>query len=297
MKRRLLLLTLAGVLVAVGVGVYLFSEPYTSPRDGINLVGDPQRGAYVLRFAGCVACHTNEKENGAFLAGGAPIKTGFGTFYAPNITPHPEKGIGKWSQEDFFTALTKGTSPSGAHYYPAFPYEFYSRMNDQDIADLWAALRQVKPNPGKNGSTELVFPFSQRALLKPWRRLFFHSQSMPSPEERGAYLVRGPGHCGACHTPRNLLGALKEDKALTGAYVNGERVPPITAEALRQNGWDVENIVFALETGITPEGDVFGGSMGEVVNAATSHLTRKDLEAIATHLLVVGAPGFEPGTR
>lgn len=289
MKRRFLLLASAGVLAAVGIGVYLFSEPRSIPREGVNLAGDPQRGAYVLRLAGCVACHTNEKENGAFLAGGTPIKTGFGTFHAPNITPHPEEGIGKWNRADFFTALTEGTSPSGAHYYPAFPYDFYARMKDQDIADLWAALRQVKPAPGTKGKTELVFPFSQRALLKPWRRLFFHSRVAPSPDDRGAYLVEGPGHCGACHTPRNLLGALRHDKALTGAYVNGERVPAITAEALQQNGWSVEDIVFALETGITPEGDVFGGSMGEVVNATTSHLTHSDLEAIATHLLVMGA--------
>ncbi|MCY4034592.1 MAG: cytochrome c [Hyphomicrobiales bacterium] len=287
MKRRLLLLAFAGVAVAVGVGVYLFSEPPTIPRGGANLEGNPQRGAYVLRLAGCVACHTNEKENGAFLAGGAPIKTGFGTFHAPNITPHLEEGIGKWSRADFFTALTEGTSPSGAHYYPAFPYGFYARMKDRDIADLWAALRQVKPAPSANGKTELVFPFSQRALLRPWRRLFFHPRAMPSPEERGAYLVEGPGHCGACHTPRNILGALKHDGALVGAYVNGERIPPITAEALRQNGWNIEDIVFALETGITPEGDVLGGSMGEVVNEATSHLTLDDLEAIATYLLTV----------
>ena len=287
MKRLLPFLAFAGLAVAVGIGVYLFSEPPVLSRGNTHFAGNPQRGAYILRLAGCVSCHTNKKENGAFLAGGPPIKTSFGTFHAPNITPHLEEGIGKWSRADFFTALTKGTSPSGAHYYPAFPYDFYTRMKDRDITDLWAALQQVKPAPSANGKTELVFPFSQRALLKPWRRLFFHSRAMPSLEERGAYLVEGPGHCGACHTPRNPLGALKHDETLAGAYVNGERIPPLTAEALRQNGWNIEDIVFALETGITPEGDVLGGSMGEVVNEATSHLTRNDLEAIATYLLTI----------
>ena len=286
MKHPLLFWALAGILVAVGIGVYLFSEPHTHPREGVDLAGNPERGNYVLRLAGCVACHTNEKEGGAFLAGGAPIETSFGTFYAPNITPHVDEGIGKWSQADFFAALTKGTSPSGTHYYPAFPYDFYARMKDQDIADLWAALRQVEPARSTDGKTNLAFPFSRRSLLKPWRRLFFHSQATAPIEKRGAYLVEGPGHCGACHTPRNFLGALKHGEALAGAHVNGERVPPITAEALRQNGWNIDDIIFALETGITPEGDVLGGSMGEVVDEATSHLTRDDLEAIATHLLV-----------
>lgn len=283
------------LLLGVGAGsCWLFFDPRISSRVEIDLVGDSQRGAYVLRLAGCVACHTNSRADGAFLAGGALIETEFGVFYPPNITPHLDEGIGTWSRADFFAALTRGKSPEGSSYYPAFPYTFYTRMKDQDIADLWAALKQVTPAKSTPGTTDLGFPFSQRILLSPWRKLFFRFGAEFPPDghspawERGRYIVEGPGHCGACHTPRNLLGARKGHQPLAGSSSGpgGERVPPITREALVQNGWSSEDIVFALEIGLTPEGDFLGGSMGQVVREATSHLTKEDLQAIAIYLLM-----------
>ena len=291
------LLALGLALVAGGgATIYLFSEP-EAPRRQAELAGNAQRGAYVLRMAGCVSCHTNTKEGGAFLAGGAPINSPFGSFHPPNITPHATKGIGAWSQEDFFAAMTHGKSPQGVSYYPSFPYVFYTRMSDQDIADLWAALRQVAPAAGIEGEHKLRWPLSMRVLLRPWRRLFFDSgalgEAAGSQEwQRGRYIVEGPGHCGSCHTPRNLFGALKQGRALAGGHIGKERAPAITAAALREDGWEVEDIVLALKTGLTPEGDVFGGSMGEVVRDNSSHFTEADLRAIATYLLLEQEGGF-----
>ena len=291
------LMALGLALVAGGgVTIHLFSEE-EAPQRQVNLEGNAQRGAYVLRMAGCVSCHTNSREGGAFLAGGAPINSPFGSFHPPNITPHRTKGIGAWSQADFFAAMTHGKSPQGDSYYPSFPYVFYTRMSDQDIADLWAALRQVTPAEGIEGEHKLRWPLSMRVLLRPWRRLFFDSgaldEAVGSEEwQRGRYLVEGPGHCGSCHTPRNLLGALKQGKSLAGAHVGKERVPAITASALQEDGWSVEDVVLALKTGLTPEGDVLGGSMGEVVRDNSSHLTLEDQRAIATYLLVSEEGGY-----
>ena len=300
MKRRFSLAAAAALFLAViAVGsVSLFSAPESPPRQ-THLVGDPQRGAYVLRLAGCVACHTNAKDGGKFLAGGAPLESGFGSFYPPNITPDLDEGIGAWSQADFFTAMTQGESPRGDAYYPAFPYAFYTNMSDQDIADLWAALRQVAPAESATdtaGANTLRFPVSWRILLRPWQRLFFQPGMSPpavdSPSwQRGHYIVEGPGHCGACHTPRNPLGARKRGAALAGTRIAGERVPAITAAELKQDGWSIEDVVFALETGLTPQGDVFGGVMGEVVRDSTSHLTPQDLHAIAIYLLTAQGEG------
>ena len=298
MKQLHFYLLLLGLLAvaAGGAGIYLFSEVGAAPRQA-ELAGDARRGAYILRLSGCVSCHTNSKDGGRFLAGGAAIESPFGRFYAPNITPDMEDGIGAWSQADFFAAMTLGKSPRGDAYYPVFPYSFYTRMSDQDIADLWAALRQAPAAGGEARQNELVFPFSARVLLRPWRRLFFAPGVLPdaagSPEwQRGRYIVEGPGHCGACHTPRNLLGAVKPGEALAGTRLGGERVPAITAAELQEDGWSEEDIVFALKTGITPEGDVFGGSMGEVVRDNSSHYTAADLRAVATYLLQPQEGGF-----
>ncbi len=283
-----------GVLaIALGYGL-LWAWPIDSEIDlAAELPGDPDRGAYVARMAGCIACHTDSKNGAAVLAGGPPLDTPFGTFHAPNITPDPAHGIGDWSLNDFAGALRHGIAPSGKPYYPAFPYTFYTRITDQDVADLWAAIWTVPPVATPSKPHDLGFPFNQRAALKLWRGLFFEPGVFaPDPARgevwnRGAYIVEGPGHCGACHTPRNALGARSAEEALHGAsnLPGGAKSEPITPEALVRKGWTRADLVFALRTGLMPDGDSLGGPMGEVVRDGTAFLSEADLMAIASYLL------------
>jgi len=258
-----------------------------------NLTGDAARGAYLARMSGCIACHTDIEGGNAPLAGGVELKTEFGTFISPNLTTDAKHGIGKWTPGLFAKAVRQGISPEGEPYYPAFPYPFYSRLSDQDIADLWAAFQTVPAAATPSREHELVFPFSFRPALKAWRAMFVDMGRLENVPERsqawnrGRYIVKGPAHCGACHTPRNMLGARQAEFSLHGAdgLPDGGKSPPITAERLEAEGWTVSSLAYALRSGITPAGDTFGGSMGEVVRDGTSHLSDADLRAIALYLL------------
>lgn len=255
--------------------------------------GDPAKGAYLARMAGCIACHTNSQAGGAPLAGGLELPTQFGTFYSPNLTTDKEAGMGAWSVEDFAEAVRQGVSPAGEPYYPAFPYPFFTKLTDQDIADLWAAFKTVPPAPVPSKPQDMKFPFSFRDGLKLWRAAFVDFTPFepdPSKSERwnrGKYIVEGPAHCGACHTPRNVAGARQVELQFHGAdgLPEGGKSPPITAKALREKGWEINTLKYALKTGVQPDGDAFGGSMGEVVRDGTSFLSDDDLTAIATYLL------------
>lgn len=292
---RAILVAAVAATAAAGGGLGALEFWPIAPDAGIapGLQGDPGRGAYVARMAGCIACHSDPAQGGAPLAGGPALDTPFGRFYAPNITPDPEHGVGGWSLEDFAAAVRHGVSPQGRPYYPAFPYAFYTKLSDQDVADLWAAIWTVPPVASPSRDHDLTFPFDRRAALKLWRGLFFDPGAFePDPARsvawnRGAYIVEGPGHCGACHTPRNALGARSAAEALQGAggLPGGGKSAPITAEALKGSGWTRNDLVFALRTGITPEGDSLGGLMGEVVREGTAFLSEADLMAIATYLL------------
>lgn len=280
---------IAGLAVTGFVALPL-DKPLPRSLDGIE--GDVQRGAYVARLSACITCHTDARNGGQVLAGGAPIKTAFGTFHAPNITPDKEFGVGSWTLEDFAKALTHGVSPGGRQYYPAFPYAFFERMTDRDIADLWAAVNSVPPVNKPAPSHEIAFPLNTDIAPAVWQKLFFvppdevRDAGDADPMERGAYLVGGPAHCGACHTPRNLLGARDIDRRFTGGMASdGEKAPAITADALRKNGWTKKNLVYAMRTGLMPDGDSFSGSMARVVNGGTRFWTDADLDAVATYLL------------
>lgn len=256
--------------------------------------GDVARGAYLARTSGCIACHTRTDDGGAPLAGGPGLETPFGTFYAPNLTTDVEHGIGSWTLEQFASALRKGISPEGLPYYPAFPYSFYTGLSDQDIADLWAAFQTVPAVADSVPEHELSFPFSQRNGLYLWQTMFFAkgrlngSASTDEKYRRGEYLVESAAHCAACHTPRNLLGGLERDRDYTGSVsmLQSEGlIPAITPRALTEAGWSVKDLAWALQSGIKPDGDVFGGSMGEVVRDGTAYLRPGDLEAMAHYLL------------
>ncbi len=277
------------LIVAVSAGFYLLKPVAGPPRD-LTLVGDAERGAYLLRIGGCISCHTDAANGGPELAGGAGLATPFGTFVPPNITAHPEAGIGNWTLAQFAEAMSNGMGPDG-HLYPMFPYENYTLMSDQEVADLHAALLATEPvaEPAGGGAP---FPFNIRLAAAGWKNLFFAPRRFePDPERsdtynRGKYLAFGPAHCVACHTPRNVFGALEWDRALTGSPGGvGGRAPAITAAALREEGYDVPTLVQTLKDGFTPSFDVLGGPMGEVIADSTSHWTDADLTALAEFLL------------
>jgi mono/diheme cytochrome c family protein len=296
-------LTLALIALALIAAVLIFFPFWRSPP-AVALQGDPERGAYVLRMGGCVSCHTPRGEEGAMLAGGRPLATPFGTIYASNITPDPETGIGGWSTGDFVLALTAGVSPRGHHYFPAFPYTSYTRMTEQDLVDLKAHLDTVEPVRNPVPAPEMGFPYNLRPLLGGWKLLFLEVGTFePDPERseawnRGAYLVNGPTHCGECHTPRNALGGKRQAHFLAGNRdgPDGDSVPNITPHPEDGIGrWSKGDLTFALLTGILPDGDVFGGAMGEVVRESTGHLSQDDLDAIAEYLLSLPPlPDAEP---
>jgi mono/diheme cytochrome c family protein len=289
MRRWALALGVVAV-VAVGLGIY-FLKPVTGPARDLTLVGDVERGNYLIRLGGCVACHTDATEGRAFLSGGAGLETPFGTFVPPNITSHPDAGIGDWTIEQFSAAMSDGMGPEG-HLYPAFPYENYTLMSDQEIVDLYAALMATEPVAEPAAESQVPFPFNVRLIMAGWKNLFFAPDRF-EPEEgrdaiynRGKYLAYGPAHCVACHTPRNAVGAVEWDQAFTGSPGGtGGRAPAITAEALTEEGYDVATLAQTLKDGFTPNFDVLGGPMGEVIADSTSQWTDEDLTAVATYLL------------
>ena len=257
-----------------------------------SLDGDIMHGAYLARASGCIACHTSSQPNAKFLAGGDPLVTPFGSFIAPNITSNKNEGLGNWTLDEFARAVRQGISPDGDPYFPAFPYSFYTGFSDQDIADLWAAFKTVPPEPEAAPEHALGFPFNQRKGLFAWQFLFFQQEHFTPPSEdarynRGAFLVETATHCAACHTPRNLLGALQEENAYMGSDSMLEdegRIPAITPQALKEAGWTELDLAYALKTGVKHDGDAFGGSMSEVVKDGTSYMKKEDLEAIAYYL-------------
>ncbi|MGE4111343.1 MAG: cytochrome c [Burkholderiales bacterium] len=256
--------------------------------------GDAKRGEYLTHAGGCVACHTAKGEKAVRFAGGHPLETPFGTFYGPNITPHPQAGIGKWSEADFVRAMRQGVRPDGAHYFPAFPYTSYTRIVDADLRDLWAYLRSLPPSARQNQEHDLKFPFGFRFLLWGWKLLFFTpgptaaDSQTATPVGRGAYLVNALSHCGECHTPRNFLGGLKRDRFLAGGKgPDGKGVPNLTPTRLKK--WGDGELKDFLTTGMTADGDVTAEAMGEVVTNTTGKLTAADLAAIIAYLRTIPA--------
>lgn len=251
--------------------------------------GDAKRGEYLAKAGGCVGCHTEARDGAAPYAGGRALKTPFGTFFGPNITPHPQAGIGRWTEEDFIRAMRFGVRPDGAHYYPAFPYPSFTRIVDQDLRDLWAYLRSLAPSARASRPHELRFPFGWRSLVWGWKLLFFKPGSFaPDPGRgarlnRGAYLANALGHCGECHTPRNFLGGPKKGREFAGAKLaGGDGSPNLTPTRLKKK--DDGEVKDFLLTGITPDGDVAAESMAEVVRNTTSQLTAQDLDALIAYL-------------
>jgi mono/diheme cytochrome c family protein len=255
------------------------------------------RGAYLATAAGCADCHTDAKNDGRPYAGGRALTTPFGTFYAPNITPDPDTGIGRWSDAQFLNALREGVSPDGSNYFPVFPYPSFTKITDDDARAIKAYLFAQPAVRQSNRAHDVAFPFSWRLLLNGWKLLFFSSGPLrPAPERgdaynRGAYLVTALSHCGECHTPRNWFGAMEPSRLLAGTPhgPDGKAVPNITPDSETGIGkWSEDDIVTLLKDGQTPDFDFVGGAMAEIVKN-TTRLTDADRRAIAVYLRTLPA--------
>lgn len=290
------LLALLVIFALGGLGVFwVVTAPKTLPEDTFaGLSGDAARGEQVFWAAGCASCHSAagaEGDDRLVLAGGRAFKTQFGTFHAPNISPS-EAGIGGWTVMDLGNAMMRGVSPSGTHFYPAFPYTSYAKADPADVADLYAFLQTLPASDAADVPNDVGFPFNIRRLLGGWKMLFFSDKFVmaEAPTDqlvRGRYLVEALGHCAECHTPRNALGGLDKDRWLAGGPLpdGSGRVPGINPAHL---DWTDVDIAAYLTTGFTPDFDSAGGEMAEVVQNI-AQLPEADIAAIVAYLKAVPA--------
>jgi mono/diheme cytochrome c family protein len=277
-----------GTVAAALAAACLFAAPPAIAADPDAIA----RGAYLANAADCEACHTDREHGGQPYAGGRALATPFGTFYSPNITPDPETGIGRWSDQQFLRALRDGVRPDGANYFPVFPYPSFTGITDEDALAIKAYLFSLPAVRQANRTHDVSFPVSWRFLQDGWKLLFFRpGPFQPAPERseaynRGAYLVTAVAHCGECHTPRNWFGATDPDRFLAGNPdgPDGKKVPNITPDRKTGIGnWSEDDIIGVLTDGHTPDFDKVGGAMAEVVKS-TSRLTDDDRRAIALYL-------------
>lgn len=297
---------LGGALVLAGgaatASIMLRPEPLTPAPALASLDASAEKGAYLARIGNCAACHTAKGQ--APYAGGVRFETPFGIVHSTNITPDRQHGIGGWDFAGFRAAMKHGVRPDGANLYPVFPYTSFAKLTDEDMASLYLFLKSVAPAAVPNRANAMDFPFGNRALLTGWKRLFHEDASFaaqPGKSEiwnRGAYLVEALAHCGACHTPRNPLGGLKEGHALeggtyvdqvaSGAYRKWAAVD-LTPGAQGLASWTRDDISAYLLTGKNAR-TVVHGPMNEVIES-TRHLAPADANAIAAYLKGIPASG------
>src|ERR1700675_2158443 len=280
---------LAGV-IALGIYWWLTAVPSVSAVAVTDRTPDLANGLTTFNAGGCSSCHAVPGQpDRTKLGGGLAIPSPFGTFYAPNISPDPADGIGRWSEAEFVRAVTQGVSPAGDHYFPAFPYTSYAHAKLDDIRDLFAYLKTLQPVPGKVRDHAVPFPFDIRRNIGIWKRLFMDGRRfVPEPARsaiwnRGAYLVNSLGHCAECHSPRNFLGGIIANKRFAGGpNPEGEGwVPNITPKGI--GDWSEKDVAYFLQTGEMPEGDAAGGPMARVIKN-TSQLSPEDRSAMAEYL-------------
>ena len=290
MLRRILFIAVLAGVVGLGIFWWLTIPAVVAATSLPAYQPNLANGAIIFDAGGCSSCHAvpNQPDR-TRLGGGLAIPSPFGTFYAPNISPDANDGIGRWTEADFVTAVMRGTSPSGAHYFPAFPYPSYQHAKPDDVRDLHAYLKTLAPVPGKVRDNDVPFPSSIRRNIGIWKWLFmdgkpFVPDAAKSPQwNRGAYLVNSFGHCAECHSPRNFLGGIISAQRFAGGP-NPEGkgwVPNITQKGLAE--WSAKDIAYFLETGLTPDGDSAGGLMVRVIKNI-SQLPAQDRDAIADYI-------------
>lgn len=288
------------VLVALVIGLVAFG--FYARRPAIALITPPDmaqfspdlvaRGATLASAGYCATCHT--AKGGKPYAGGRGITTGFGTIYATNITPDPETGIGGWSEEAFRRAMHDGVARDGSHLFPAFPYDHFTRLTDADVSALYAYFMTREPVRAAARKNDLPFPLNIRALQAGWKMLFFRPGRFEADPHRsadwnrGAYLAEGLGHCGACHTPRNWLGAEKRGKAYDGALIDGWIAPPLSAANPSPLAWSEDELFAYLRSGISRYHGTAAGPMAPVVYDGLARLPDADLRAVARYVADLG---------
>ena len=251
---------------------------------------DVKRGEYLARTGDCISCHSNGAD--APFTGGLPMHTPFGIIYTPNITPDKETGIGTMTADEFYRVMHEGVGQHGEYLYPVMPFSFYTKMTRKDVDAIHAYLQSLEPVSKKNRGNRLHFPFDIRMSMLGWRELFFEPGTFePDTRKskqwnRGAYLVEGPGHCGACHSPRNVFGAIEKDRAFTGARIDDWFALNLTTDLRSGLGsWNVDEIADFLKTGTSGRKGVTAlGPMQEVVHNSLQYLEEDDIEAIAVYI-------------
>ena len=260
-----------------------------------------ERGANLAAIGDCAACHT--APDGKPYAGGFPLRTMYGTVYGSNITPEPETGIGRWSQAAFVRAMRDGVSRDGRHLYPAFPYDHFTRATDEDLNALYAFVMTREPVNLVPPAPDLAFPFNFRLLLAGWKMMFLDRGSFAGDPaqsaqwNRGAYLAETLAHCGACHTPRNLLGAERKRHHFAGGEAEGWHAPAINADSRAPVPWTEESLFRYLRYGTAERNEVAAGPMAAVVHNLAG-ASEQDVRAIATYIAsLIGAPDEERQNR
>ncbi|MBZ7920845.1 cytochrome c [Ensifer adhaerens] len=300
-RTRKLISGLVVLGVVGGAAFWWLTKPAPWSASHWEGLGEPDlaNGEQVFWAGGCASCHAKQGAEGdarLVLAGGAPLKSPFGTFHAPNISPDETAGIGAWTLAEFGNAMTRGVGRNGEHLYPSFPYGSYTRMTAKDVNDLWGYMKTLPKSTDVAPPHDLPFPYNMRIALGGWKLLFLTDKPRAGVDgndpklTRGQYLVEGPGHCGECHTPRNAIGGFEPEQWLAGApNPEGQgRIPNITPGSKSIGGWSASDIASYLETGFTPEFDSVGGSMVEV-QKNMAKLTPADREAIASYLKAIPA--------
>ncbi len=268
---------------------YCFAVSSPAAADDAALVA---RGAYLTNAGDCIACHT--KSGGAPFAGGDAINSPFGPIYPPNITPDKVNGIGAWSDYEFYRAMHEGVGRRGEYLYPAFPYQWFTKVSRSDVDAIRAYLQTVAPSNAPSKPIRLMFPFNIREGVGAWNDLYFRAgafapdASKSEQWNRGAYLVEGLGHCGDCHTPKGLAMQPLTSKAFSGGKIDDWYAPNITSDVKRGvGGWSEDELVQVLKAGAAPGKGVIVGPMAQVVHDSLSHLTDDDLHAIAAYLKTI----------
>lgn len=285
-------LLLKGILLLLAVNNLLADElehtyPDVNVPAGVD-VKSVKRGEYLVKAGDCIACHT--PEGAKPFSGGLPLKTPFGTYYSPNLTPDKKYGIGAWTEAQFIQAVKYGIAPDGSYYFPVFPYIYYNKISDQDAKDMWAYFKSIPAVAKENKPIDAPFLFRLRSTQFFWRAAYFHpykgqykyDKSKDKTWNRGAYLAYGLGHCGMCHTPINFLGAPKRNQSFTGSVIDGYAVPNITGVTLSDVSVDQIVRIFAYDE--LPGGGKVQGPMQQVNHDSLMHLQQSDLQALAVFL-------------